>query len=650
MAFAVMFGLGVLFMFIAFCLDAGLWYFDHRRAQNQAEAAAHAAVDALPAPISSASRQAAIDKADLFLEKNGSSPDERTCPVDSNDATNIPPNTVVDSFNPANRLNEVRVCVRRKSPAFFSQLAGIDHVWVSAQAMARVQMVPLQYALMVMDEGCSGGNGNLAVTGDGTKVNLIGDGGTYTAANGCTPAVKVSGNGAQLNASKNDTDAGDTCQPPNNPSQLNPPCTTIGSIPDPYADAQPLNQTGCNSFATTNGANNTPKRYCGKITITNGQTVFLDCSAVPRDQCFFTFTDDFKMNNGSTLLFKPSPKTGAPAIALDSKSSSATGSSTASSISWLHTVSNQSGRILLVGVVTGGNQTVVSVQYGSQTLTQVRTDSTGNNSSDVRTTLFVLPNPNIGTSTITVSTSGSTNIAAVAAGYYNVGGIGNSNGNNQKNTTNYAGTTVVSMAGQIVVDVVGMTSTTNSFSPGSGQSVLFTANGVDSNANSGDMSSKPGASSVSMTWSTSSPAVDWASSAVSLLPISDPGITLYFTCSTSPCNGSSAPNVSWSGNGMQLGSSVTPLRGNPDYNQMLIWVDQTASSGSISIAGGANVFLAGRIYAVKSDINLTGQGTERVDLNLNIIANQIGFSGGNEFNLTWLEEFAPVMRRVSITE
>ena len=49
MAFLMLLTMPVIFIFFALALDAGVWYFDHRIAQNQADAAALAAVQHLPA-------------------------------------------------------------------------------------------------------------------------------------------------------------------------------------------------------------------------------------------------------------------------------------------------------------------------------------------------------------------------------------------------------------------------------------------------------------------------------------------------------------------------------------------------------------------------------------------------------------------------
>lgn len=121
MAFAAILTLVVVFIFFALALDAGLWFFDHRTAQNQSEAAALAAVQELPDPDNDTAN--ATGAADEWLTKNGSGPDERTC-LEYSDR------------NDDGTFDTVRVCVRRESPGIFAALSGIDFVYVSAAATA----------------------------------------------------------------------------------------------------------------------------------------------------------------------------------------------------------------------------------------------------------------------------------------------------------------------------------------------------------------------------------------------------------------------------------------------------------------------------------------------------------------------------------
>ncbi|MBM3926540.1 MAG: hypothetical protein FJ320_11290 [SAR202 cluster bacterium] len=109
------------FMFFSLGLDAGMWYFDHSRAQNQVDAAALAAAQHLPAPGNDTS--AATAAADQWLARNNSSADERAC-LDYSDRNG-------DGF-----YDTVRVCVRRQSKGLFASMSGVDFAWVSADATA----------------------------------------------------------------------------------------------------------------------------------------------------------------------------------------------------------------------------------------------------------------------------------------------------------------------------------------------------------------------------------------------------------------------------------------------------------------------------------------------------------------------------------
>ena len=205
---------------------------------------------------------------------------------------------------------------------------------------------------------------------------------------------------------------------------------------------------------------------------------------------------------------------GGQAVTYDTSTSAATGTSTLTAISWSHTVADQSNRMLIVGVVTG-NTTVSSVSYGTQTMTQVRTDING---TSVRSTLFYLVNPDVGTNTITVVTAAVTNIAGTSVSYYGVDPtVGSDGGSNAAATTTYTGAVVSSAASEVVIDIVGISSTTAVWSPGANQSAIYGTTGVDSNANSANMSTEAGAASVTMSW-TADASVNWASSAVALQP------------------------------------------------------------------------------------------------------------------------------------
>lgn len=144
MAFVMLMLVIVVFMFFALAFDAGLWYFDHRTAQNQAEASALAAVQALPSDDTSEAAALAGD----WLERNGS---------DTGDYCASGGVVFSDSSGDGS-MDTVRVCVRRGSPGIFSSLAGIDVVNISAAATARVGAVSggnvMPWAVIPPDPDC----------------------------------------------------------------------------------------------------------------------------------------------------------------------------------------------------------------------------------------------------------------------------------------------------------------------------------------------------------------------------------------------------------------------------------------------------------------------------------------------------------------
>ncbi|MCK9517698.1 MAG: pilus assembly protein TadG-related protein [Dehalococcoidia bacterium] len=170
MAIAMILTLLVVFLFFALAFDAGLWYFDHRTAQNQADAAALAGALDLP---DTAEAQTAVNK---WLDRNGSSAAEISCL----DIT----------------ADKVEVCVQRSSPGVFAALSGIDWVKISARAVAMRIAQPVPFALMAMNESeCS----SLHLTG-GSLINVDGtdeSAGTYTRSD-CDEALTIDGSNGRL--------------------------------------------------------------------------------------------------------------------------------------------------------------------------------------------------------------------------------------------------------------------------------------------------------------------------------------------------------------------------------------------------------------------------------------------------------------------
>jgi Flp pilus assembly protein TadG len=114
------------FMLFAIAFDVGLWMFDHRTAQNQAEAAALAAAQELPATDTSAATAAAED----YLARNGVAD-----PVADGCSTGW---IAFSDTNGDGDNDEVRVCLERNSGVAFSALTNVAGIQISASATALV--------------------------------------------------------------------------------------------------------------------------------------------------------------------------------------------------------------------------------------------------------------------------------------------------------------------------------------------------------------------------------------------------------------------------------------------------------------------------------------------------------------------------------
>ena len=132
----------VVFIFFALAFDAGLWYFDHRTAQNQSEAAALAAVQELP----DTDTTDATDAVNQWLTKNGAAGDRDDCAEPSLDGCSCVPDgdgLFYCDCNGDDKYDTTRVCVGRDSPGIFAALSDIPWVHVSAAATARVGPVTM---------------------------------------------------------------------------------------------------------------------------------------------------------------------------------------------------------------------------------------------------------------------------------------------------------------------------------------------------------------------------------------------------------------------------------------------------------------------------------------------------------------------------
>lgn len=168
MAFLMILTLLVVFMFFAVAFDAGLWYFDHRTAQNQAESAVLAGVHELPqanSSLAAGDTDGATSAANTWLTRNN--------------ATACGPGCITYSdISGDGRVDTIRVAVERDSDGIFSALSGIDFVTISGAATARVGRASIAnvmpWAVVPPDPDCDFGASSCDgdIDGDG----VIGDG------------------------------------------------------------------------------------------------------------------------------------------------------------------------------------------------------------------------------------------------------------------------------------------------------------------------------------------------------------------------------------------------------------------------------------------------------------------------------------------
>ena len=130
----------VFFMLFALALDAGFWYFDHRWAQNQAEAAALAGAYRLPSTDPGPAQSAAIN----YLANNGWASffgEIQATAVPCGSSTSLSGALalveVMDCRANDGRYDTVRVRVRRQTLTFLSGLFGVPVAYVSASATAQ---------------------------------------------------------------------------------------------------------------------------------------------------------------------------------------------------------------------------------------------------------------------------------------------------------------------------------------------------------------------------------------------------------------------------------------------------------------------------------------------------------------------------------
>jgi hypothetical protein len=191
----------------------------------------------------------------------------------------------------------------------------------------------------------------------------------------------------------------------------------------------------------------------------------------------------------------------------------------ASTASWSHTVSG-ANRLLAVTVTLRNFTTITNVTYGAQSLTKA-TDISAGSGNYPRSEIWYLIAPAIGTNTITV-TAGSVDFIQAGAvtftGVHQTVPLGPAAGNSglaQTSTT----LTTTSANNDVVLDVLGIESIGKTFTPGTGQTLLYSPTS-DANWRNATSIKTSTASTTDSTW-TISASTNWSQAGIAVKPASD---------------------------------------------------------------------------------------------------------------------------------
>ncbi|MFN3908966.1 MAG: Ig-like domain-containing protein, partial [Flavobacterium sp.] len=194
-------------------------------------------------------------------------------------------------------------------------------------------------------------------------------------------------------------------------------------------------------------------------------------------------------------------------------------------VSLNHTVSNVNNRLLLVGISLysgGGENGVSNVTYGGTNLNLV-TSIAPSGSGNIRTYIYGMINPPVGTASVKVNMTGSSGSFRAIIGATNFSGVHQSNPYGTKaNNSGNSGTTV-SLAlsnlndTQVAYSIAGVLAGTT-VTPGSNQNALLNANGINVTSNlSGNGSTKlVTGTSDNLSYTLGTSTSDWKTSGVAI--------------------------------------------------------------------------------------------------------------------------------------
>jgi hypothetical protein len=312
-------------------------------------------------------------------------------------------------------------------------------------------------------------------------------------------------------------------------------------------------------------------------------------------------------------------------ITVDDQSSAV--SSSGSSMSWTHTTGIGNDRILLISIDTFSNSgtpaTVSSVTYDGTPLTSPITDYYST-SPRVRSYVYTLYNPTVGTKTISVTFSGSTSAIGGSITYFNVNQTATITSNTAKNsgTSQTVSVNAVGTTSKVLFGHLGAYRT-NSYTITDSQTTQWSQTSQQYKGFGSDKTVTSGA--VSTSWTTSS-AASWVAIALLLQPSQ---VATAYACSAEFLGASNLlnwNNIVWTIDGRATTNGVSvsyqlynyqsgqyPITGNGYLTDTLTTSDRLRTQ---TIAASPTNFRDG---SGNWKINITATYTSAFNLNLDLV-------------------------------
>ncbi len=306
------------------------------------------------------------------------------------------------------------------------------------------------------------------------------------------------------------------------------------------------------------------------------------------------------------LFFYVGIPNGHAAITVDSTSSAYSPSTSATTLSWSHTVGTGNNRILVVGISIRDTNTnyVTGVTYGGSTLTNIGTRSITYDRY-YRTEMWYLISPSSGTGTITVNVA---NGGSIAAGSISLAGVNLSNPlgtfvSNAAGSNRNASVNVTTVAGDLVIDTLTSSGRVN-YNVGAGQTQRWNASSGGRTAARSKGSTEPATGgTTTMSWSTNQGRT-FVLGAVPVRPaLNAPAVAKTFSPASIPVNSVSSMTITLTN------SNTTIINGTAFTDTYPAGLVNNAGAPTTNTCGGTVTMTGGGSTLTLANGNIPASGS-----------------------------------------